>query len=138
RATVQSVAVEGNGMHASTARSALAGKRCLIIGAASGIGAAVAGAFAEAGGTLALADRDVAGLTAPPESPAATTHVVDITDPSAVRGLTDAVVDTHGGVDVLVNCAGVLTEAPLVDMDLETWQRMIDVDLTSVFLTCRA
>src|SRR5699024_11186577 len=49
-----------------------------------------------------------------------------------------AVGDTHGGVDVLVNCAGVLTDAPLVDMDLETWQRMIDVDLTSVVLTCRA
>jgi 3-oxoacyl-[acyl-carrier protein] reductase len=121
----------------NTSEQPLAGRRCLITGAASGIGAAIAAAFADAGADLALADVDADKLTRATAALPGTRHAVDITDPEAVRTLTDAVVEQHGGIDVLVNCAGMLTEVPLIEMDLATWQRMIDVDLTSVFLTCR-
>jgi 3-oxoacyl-[acyl-carrier protein] reductase len=116
----------------------LQGRRCLITGAASGIGAAIATAFAQAGAELAMADLDgdrLEHLAAPLPG---TRHAVDLTDPDAVQALIDTVRERHGGVDVLVNCAGILTEVPLVEMDLATWQRMIDVDLTTVFLTCRS
>lgn len=118
---------------------ALAGRRCLITGAASGIGAAIARAYVAEGATLALADRDAQRLrdvaSRLPED--TTVHAVDLTESEAVQEMVDAVVSAHGGVDVLVNTAGILNEVPLVEMDLRTWQQMIDVDLTSVFLTCR-
>ncbi|MBW4716403.1 SDR family NAD(P)-dependent oxidoreductase [Saccharothrix obliqua] len=122
---------------------ALAGRRCLITGAASGIGAAIAVAYAREGAIVALADRDEAGLARtraalPGGGGQHTHHVLDLTDPAEVTATVDAVIESHGGVDVLVNCAGILDETPLVEMDLATWQRMIDVDLTSVFLLCRA
>ncbi|MBB5957233.1 3-oxoacyl-[acyl-carrier protein] reductase [Saccharothrix tamanrassetensis] len=121
---------------------ALAGRRCLITGAASGIGAAIAVAYAREGAVVALADRDEPGLArtlaALPGAEEHTRHVVDLTDPEAVTATVEAVVESHGRIDVLVNCAGILDETPLVEMSLDTWQRMIDVDLTSVFLVCRA
>ncbi|KAA5828395.1 SDR family oxidoreductase [Saccharopolyspora hirsuta] len=116
----------------------LAGRRCLITGAASGIGAAIAVAFAQAGAALALADLDQQRLERSADELPGTRHALDLTDPDAVRALTEDVLAQHGGIDVLVNCAGILTEVPLVEMDLATWQRMVDVDLTTVFLTCRA
>ncbi|RKT55693.1 SDR family NAD(P)-dependent oxidoreductase [Saccharothrix australiensis] len=123
-------------------RGALAGRRCLITGAASGIGAAIAVAYAREGAVVALADLDEPGLArtlaALGDAGGHTRHVVDLTDPAAVTAAVEAVAEAHGGIDVLVNCAGILDETPLVEMDLDTWQRMIDVDLTSVFLICRA
>lgn len=114
---------------------ALAGRRCLVTGAASGIGAAIAQAFAVEGAELARTDLTADHLD--PSLPG-TTHAADISDPDSVTALVAAVRARHGGVDVLVNCAGILDETPLVTMDLPTWRRMIDTDLTGVFLTCRA
>jgi 3-oxoacyl-[acyl-carrier protein] reductase len=122
-----------------TGAGVLKGRRCLVTGAASGIGAAIAKAFAGAGATLALSDRDASGLESiAAATGAATHHTADVADPAQVQSMTDAVLAALGGIDVLVNCAGILTEVPLVEMDLQTWQRMLDIDLTSVFLTCRA
>jgi 3-oxoacyl-[acyl-carrier protein] reductase len=120
----------------------LAGRRALITGAASGIGAAIAVAYAEAGAALALADRDADGLGALAErltgsAPALTRHTLDVTDPEAVRDAVAEAIEGHGAIDVLVNCAGILTEVPLVEMDVETWDHMIEADLRSVFLCCR-
>jgi 3-oxoacyl-[acyl-carrier protein] reductase len=122
-----------------TGAGVLKGRRCLVTGAASGIGAAIAKAFADAGATLALSDRDASGLERTAATTgAATHHTADIADPVQVRSMTDAVLTALGGIDVLVNAAGILTEVPLVEMELRTWQQMLDIDLTSVFLTCRA
>ncbi|GAA2432000.1 SDR family NAD(P)-dependent oxidoreductase [Actinomadura vinacea] len=124
-----------------TGTSVLAGRRALITGAASGIGAAIARAYAGAGAALALADLDPAGLAVAadglPEGTAVTRHVLDVTDAGAVQDTVAAAIEAHGGIDVLVNCAGILTEVPLVEMDPATWDRMLDVDLRSVFLCCR-
>ncbi|MEB3371781.1 SDR family NAD(P)-dependent oxidoreductase [Saccharopolyspora mangrovi] len=122
----------------TTSTGSLAGLHCLITGAASGIGAAIATAFAQAGATLALADLDADRLEHTATDLIGMRHALDLTAPDAVQALIDTEIEHAGRIDVLVNCAGILTEMPLVDMDLATWQRMIDVDLTSVFLTCRA
>ncbi|AXG81477.1 SDR family NAD(P)-dependent oxidoreductase [Streptomyces paludis] len=113
----------------------------LITGAASGIGAAVAEAFAREGARLALADRDAERLAALRDrltgAAAVTTHTVDVADAGQVAAAVEEVVRWHGGVDVLVNSAGILTEVPLVEMDPTVWDETIAVDLRGVFLSCR-
>ncbi|MFE2937800.1 SDR family NAD(P)-dependent oxidoreductase [Streptomyces sp. NPDC059255] len=113
----------------------------LITGAASGIGAAVAEAFARQGVGLALADRDTRRLEALrdrlPRTAAVTLHTLDVADADQVRAVVDDAVRRHEGVDVLVNSAGILTEVPLVEMDPAVWDETIAVDLRGVFLSCR-
>ncbi|MFJ5223426.1 SDR family NAD(P)-dependent oxidoreductase [Streptomyces sp. NPDC088400] len=113
----------------------------LITGAASGIGAAIAEAFAGQGARLALADRDTEKLEALRDrltgAAVTTLHTVDAADADQVRDTVEDVVHQHGAVDVLVNSAGILTEVPLVEMDPATWDETIAVDLRGVFLSCR-
>ncbi|MFJ1749509.1 SDR family NAD(P)-dependent oxidoreductase [Streptomyces sp. NPDC088116] len=113
----------------------------LITGAASGIGAAIAEAFAGEGARLALADRDTRKLEALRDrltgAAVITLHTVDVADADQVRDTVEDVVHQHGAVDVLVNSAGILTEVPLTEMDPATWDETIAVDLRGVFLSCR-
>lgn len=113
----------------------------LITGAASGIGAAIAEAFAGEGARLALADRDTDKLEALRDrltgAAVITLHTVDVADADQVRDTVEDVVHQHGAVDVLVNSAGILTEVPLAEMDPATWDETIAVDLRGVFLCCR-
>lgn len=116
----------------------LEGRVALVTGAASGIGAAIARAYAAEGAELVVLDRDADRVHAVgDELSAAGAHAVDVTDAEATKAVVDGIVATHGRLDVLVNCAGILTEVPLVEMDVATWDRMIDVDLRSVFLMTR-
>lgn len=118
---------------------ALAGRTALVVGGASGIGAAIAEAFVRQGGVVVIADRDgdrtEEAVTA---TGAAGGTVLDVTDQGSVDAAVAGFVAEHGRIDVLVNSAGVLDESPLAQMSLEQWQRTIDVDLTGVFLACRA
>ena len=93
----------------------------LVVGGASGIGAAIAEAFRAEDAKVVTADLRGSDL------------VVDMTDEASVHAMVAAV----GEVDVLVNSAGILTESPLVDMSLAQWKQTIDVDLTGIFLVCR-
>jgi 3-oxoacyl-[acyl-carrier protein] reductase len=102
-------------------RTGLAGRRVLVVGGASGIGAAIAEAFRVEGAIVSTADLHGAD------------HVVDVTDEASVEDLARAA----GVVDVLINSAGILTESPLVTMSPAQWRQTIDVDLTGIFLTCR-
>ncbi|MFC4565291.1 SDR family NAD(P)-dependent oxidoreductase [Nocardiopsis mangrovi] len=128
-------------MTTTTSPGALAGRVALVTGAASGIGAAIAFAYAEAGAAVVLADLDGERLdrtaASLPAGRAVGRYPLDVTDAGQVRAAVDDAVARHGRIDVLVNCAGILTEVPLVEMDPATWDRMLDVDLRSVFLTCR-
>ncbi len=63
--------------------------------------------------------------------------VVDVTDPDQTKMMVDRCLAEFGALDILVNCAGLLTEVPLAEMDVATWDEMISVDLRSVFLCCR-
>lgn len=115
----------------------LQGRTALVTGAASGIGAAIARAYAAEGADLVLVDRDAGRVETLAVELGAQSRTVDVTHADATRQLVEGVVAEHGRIDVLVNCAGILTEVPLVEMDVETWDRMIDVDLRSVFLLTR-
>jgi len=101
------------------------------------MGAAIARAYAAEGARLVLADRDAGRLEAAAEELDAEAHALDVTDADAVRAVVDGVAAAHGRLDVLVNCAGILTEVPLLEMDVETFDEMIAVDLRSVFLCSR-
>jgi 3-oxoacyl-[acyl-carrier protein] reductase len=111
----------------------------LVVGGAGGIGAAIAEAFTVEGATVVVADRD---LTAAQRSTAGldggAAVAMDLARQESVDSAVQEVLDAQGAIDVLVNSAGILTESPLIEMSLATWQETIDIDLTGTFLACRA
>jgi 3-oxoacyl-[acyl-carrier protein] reductase len=109
----------------------ITGKRALVVGGTGGIGAAVADTFADAGATVLVADRRP-GSGRHPSIP------LDVTDEQDVADAVAEAVTRLGGIDILVNSAGVLDQADVACMSLRQWQRTIDVDLTGVFLVSRA
>lgn len=120
----------------------LLGQVALVTGAGGGIGAAIVRDLAAAGAAVVAADRDLDAATAVVASlqgsvAAARAVPLDVTDAEAVASTTDAVMSDDGRLDILVNCAGILTEVPFLEMSLETWDQMVEVDLRSVFLCCR-
>ena len=121
----------------------LEGRVAIVTGAASGIGAAVADAYGAEGARLVLADRDEDGLAVQvARHRAAGRDVaavrVDVTDEEQVQAMVERCLADHGRVDVLVTCAGVVHEVPFLEMTPAMWDRMIAVDLRSVFLCARA
>ncbi len=119
---------------------ALQGQVALVTGAAGGIGAAIARDLAAVGATVVVSDRDhdrAAEVARSLPDGRGVPLALEVTDAAAVEAAVDGIVAEHGRLDVLVNCAGILTEVPLLEMSLETWDQMIDVDLRSVFLCCR-
>jgi NAD(P)-dependent dehydrogenase (short-subunit alcohol dehydrogenase family) len=118
----------------------LEGKVAVVTGAAQGIGRAIADGLAGEGARIVVADlrgaeeaaaayRDAVGLT------------VDVADEAQVARLVDETVDRCGGVDVLVNNAGLyasLAMRPFTEIPLEEWRQVMDVNVASMFLTSRA
>lgn len=103
------------------------GRVVVIVGGASGIGAATARLLADGGDRVVVAD-----LAA--EAPGIR---VDVTDEESVAALLDAVVEQHGRLDGVVNCAGVSTLSPIVDHDAAEFRRVLDVCLTGAFLVLK-
>ncbi|MCO7642411.1 SDR family NAD(P)-dependent oxidoreductase [Pseudomonas sp. S 311-6] len=117
----------------------LDGRRATVTGAASGIGAAIALAYAEAGASLVLCDRDGDRLEAVLQDCRAFgvpvhASIADVGTPAGARAGVDACLAQYGGIDILVNNAGMLTQAPCTELTLDMWEDMLRVDLTSVFL----
>jgi len=115
----------------------------IVTGGARGIGWATVQAFAKCGVTPVLLDRDEAALAAARAALErdAIDHLaqrVDITDESAVDAAFAAVVARYGRLDVLVNNAGIARRRPTVELPTADWQAVVDVNLTAVFLCCRA
>jgi NAD(P)-dependent dehydrogenase (short-subunit alcohol dehydrogenase family) len=110
----------------------LEGRVCVITGAAGGIGAASAEAFAREGAR-------VVGVDLVPDAPGELSLQADVTDDAAVRAMYARVRDQLGRIDVLFNNAGIspTDDGSVLDTSLEAWQRVQDVNLTSVFLCCR-
>jgi len=122
----------------------LAGRRALITGAGGGIGGAIAEAYAREGATLCLNDRDASrGLEQVTErcrahSGAVTTTTGDISQPEGAVGVARTAEEALGAVDILVNAAGVATEAPVAEMPVDVWDDMLRIDLRAVFLCSQA
>ncbi|MFB3882806.1 MAG: SDR family oxidoreductase [Armatimonadota bacterium] len=123
----------------------LAGRIAIITGAGSGLGRAIAIGLAKAGALVALLDIDskataeTADLISG-ECPGAAALAVlcDVTDETAVGRACDAVVQHWGGLDLLVNAAGIAPAHDLVDLSAKEWRRALDINLTGYFLMARA
>jgi NAD(P)-dependent dehydrogenase (short-subunit alcohol dehydrogenase family) len=119
---------------------ALAGKVAVVTGAAQGIGNAIAHGLAEQGARVVVADLRRAEEAAH-DLPDAVGLEVDVADEAAVEALVAATVARTGGIDILVNNAGLyasLAMRPFTEIALEEWRRVMDVNVASMFLTCRA
>ena len=117
----------------------LNGKAAFITGAASGIGRAIALMFAQQGARVAVADRDEAGgaETARLIEEAGGCGIfvsTDVTNEESVQSAISAANGKLGGLDVLVNDAGIVHMAAAADTSLEDWERVLAVNLRGVFL----
>ena len=112
--------------------------RVLVTGAYRGIGAACALAFARSGARVALADIRAPGQTADAARKLGAAEVVslacDVSDEAAVAALGRSVEAAFGGLDVLVHCAGIIHEAPLLETPVADFDRVIAINLRGSFL----
>ena len=118
----------------------LDGRVAAITGAGSGIGRAAARLFAEAGARVAVVDRNepAAHETAAAIGASATAYALDVTDEGAVDAVFAGIIEAEGRLDVLVNNAGIAIRHPTIELALADWQRVVDVNMTGVFLCARA
>jgi len=119
----------------------LDGRVAVVTGAARGIGRAIAQRYLSCGARVVVADVAGADRTAAElavDSPGRVVGLpVDVTDEDSVHALREQAVGAFGGVDVVVANAGILLLQPVLETSLNEWQRLLNVNLTGAFLTCR-
>lgn len=105
------------------------GKVAVVTGGGGGIGAAIVRRLRECGANVAVWEM----------AAAAEEYSVDVTDVKSVESAARRVAERFGGIDILVNCAGVMgASAPLWEYDVAEWRRVIEVDLHGTFIPCRS
>jgi NAD(P)-dependent dehydrogenase (short-subunit alcohol dehydrogenase family) len=126
--------------------SSLVGKVALIAGGAGGIGPVFGKALAAQGAAVVLADLDEAGALKAAAAIAADGADVrgahlDVTDLLSARSAVEETVSAFGGIDIMVNCAGLMAEipyAPLASFPLDWWNRVLNVNVTGTLICAQA
>jgi NAD(P)-dependent dehydrogenase (short-subunit alcohol dehydrogenase family) len=115
-------------------------KVAIVTGGASGIGSAIADTFAIKGATVAILDvqAEKAEAKAKALGPAHSAVGCDVTDPESVRASVARVVERHDGIDILVNCAGIVRLAPAEALSLVDWDMTMSVNVRGTFLMSQA
>ena len=121
----------------------LDGKVAVITGASKGLGKAMALALGAAGASIALVSRNIeelnhVGRAVKDAGGEARVFQADVSEEEQVRKLERDVLGAFGKVHILINNAGINIRKPLVEFTLEEWRRVLDTNLTSVFLMCRS
>lgn len=118
----------------------LSGKAALITGGANGIGLATARLFMDAGARVALVDRDATAATeaAGELGAGAVAIAMDVTDAIQVDVAVAKAVEALGGIDILINSAGLSLRESTFEARLENWNQVVNVNMTAVFLVSRA
>jgi len=117
-----------------TVSAKLTGKKAIVTGASSGIGKEVALRLLQAGAQVSLVSRNPDHIQRElPTGSNAKSYAIDLGDISQVATKMRAIVEDMGGVDILINNAGMAYIGELIDMPLTEWQKLLDLNLTSVF-----
>ena len=117
------------------------GQTAIVTGAARGIGEAIARRLASEGAAVMIADVDDASAeaTAAAIGELAVAQQLDVTEPVSWDAAVRAALDRWGRIDALVNNAGIAgRSAPIWELGVDEWQQVVDIDLTGVFLGCKA
>lgn len=115
----------------------LSGRRIVITGGAAGIGAGIAGLFAQEGARLTLLDVNAEVLRTAREL-GAVGLAVDVCSEEQVNAAIDAAAQSMGGIDGLVNVAGILARGRVEDMDVSLFRKVVEVNLVGTFIVCRS
>ncbi|WP_223838837.1 SDR family NAD(P)-dependent oxidoreductase [Saccharopolyspora pogona] len=116
----------------------LQGRRVLVTGAASGIGRRTAELFASEGAALALLDRDKDALEETVAHTGGECVAVDITDEDAVADAVEHAAGAIGGIDGVVNAAGIMFRGFADDVPATAWRNVIEVNLTGAYIVARS
>jgi NAD(P)-dependent dehydrogenase (short-subunit alcohol dehydrogenase family) len=107
------------------------GRIAVVTGGSGGIGGAIAKRLAAEGAVVHILDVK-------PGSVDGRFHALDVGDEASVNRVFDAIGAEHGAIDYLICCAGIYRPQPFLELSLDAWRQTLDVNLTGMFLSCRA